>query len=93
MSTLQTLQEILLADYKVPPERSTGDAMLASLGIDSLGMLELMFKIEDRYDVKIPGDPPTDLVTVADVVGYIDTLIKTRSLSGNAPRAGSADSV
>jgi hypothetical protein len=25
--------------------------------------------------VKIPGDPPTDLSTVADMVAYVDSLI------------------
>ena len=38
-----------------------------------------MFKIEDRYKVKITGDTPTDLLTVSDVVRYIDSL-----LAGNA---------
>ena len=92
MSTLETLQDILRTDFKVPAERSSAEAMLSSLGIDSLGMLELMFKIEDRYAVKIPGDPPTNLVTVADVVDYIDTLVKARSLLHNPTRTGSTDS-
>ncbi len=74
MSTLETLREILLQDYKVEPAKLEPDALLTELGVDSLGMLELMFKIEDRFDVKIPGDPPGDLLTVRDVVAYIDTL-------------------
>jgi acyl carrier protein len=51
------------------------DAHLSELGIDSLGMLELMFKIEDNFHLKIPGDTPTDLVTVQDVCTYIEGLI------------------
>jgi acyl carrier protein len=75
MSTLTALQEILVREYAIPLERLMPDALLSSLGVDSLGMLELMFKIEDRFNLKIPGDPPTDLATVADVVAYVDSLI------------------
>ena len=75
MSTFETLQEILVRDYQVARERLAPDAMLSTLGIDSLGLLELMFKIEDRFHVKIPGDAPTDLTTIHDVVSYVDGLI------------------
>ena len=75
MSVLNTLQAILIADYKVPRERVEPDAKLTDLGIDSLGMLELMFKIEDSFTLKIPGDPPTDLVTVQDVCTYVQGLV------------------
>jgi hypothetical protein len=34
-----------------------------------------MFKIEDRYKVKITEETPTDLLTVSDVVRYIDSLL------------------
>ncbi len=78
MSTLDTLADILVRDYGVAREQATSDATLATLKIDSLSLLELMFKIEDRYGVKIAGDTPTDLVTVNDVVRYIDELIARR---------------
>jgi acyl carrier protein len=75
MDILVTLQEILVKDYKVPKEKLAPDAHLSELGIDSLGMLELMFKIEDNFHLKIPGDTPTDLVTVQDVCSYIEGLV------------------
>ena len=59
MSTLDTLQDILVRDYGLPRERLSADARLDTLGMDSLSLLELMFKIEDGFHVKIPGDPPT----------------------------------
>ncbi len=74
MNTLNTLMDILARDYCVAREKIQPEATLETLGLDSLSVLELMFKIEDRYQVKITGDTPTDLLTVSDVVRYIDSL-------------------
>lgn len=82
MDTLDTLVDILDRDYCVAREKIRPEATLETLGLDSLSVLELMFKIEDRYKVKITGDTPTDLVTVSDVVRYIDSL---RAESAAAP--------
>jgi acyl carrier protein len=75
MSTLDTLVDILTRDYCVAREQIVPEATLETLGLDSLSMLELMFKIEDRYKVKITEDTPTTLLTVSDVVRYIDSLL------------------
>jgi acyl carrier protein len=83
MSTLDTLVGILTRDYCVAREQIMPEATLETLGLDSLSVLELMFKIEDRYKVKITDDTPTDLLTVSDVVRYIDSL-----LAGNSATHG-----
>jgi acyl carrier protein len=75
MTTLDTLQDILVRDYDLDREQLGPDAVLASLRLDSLSLLELMFKIEDNFSLKITGDTPTNLVTVNDVVVYIDGLL------------------
>ena len=75
MTTLQTLQDILVRDYDLPREQLAPEAVLSSLNLDSLSLLELLFKIEDNFSVKITGDTPTDLLTVNDVVLYIDGLL------------------
>ncbi len=75
MSTLHTLQDILVKDYRLQRDQVVPDAVLTSLGLDSLSVLELMFKIEDHFHVKIAEDTPTNLVTVSDVVRYIDGLL------------------
>jgi acyl carrier protein len=75
MSTLDTLVDILTRDYCVAREHIVPEATLQTLGLDSLSVLELMFKIEDRYKVKITEETPTDLLTVSDVVRYIDSLL------------------
>jgi len=79
MNTFDTLVDILARDYCVAREQIRPGATLETLGLDSLSVLELMFKIEDRYKVKITGDPPTDLLNVSDVVRYIDSLLAGNS--------------
>jgi acyl carrier protein len=85
-TTVDRLRLLLIKDYKLDAAMLTLDAPLEALGIDSLGVAELMFNIEDEFKVTIPGEPVA-LKTVGDVVGYIDDLIATQQenvAAGNA---------
>jgi acyl carrier protein len=73
-TTLERLSAILMKDYKLAPNRLTLDAPLESLGIDSLGTVELLWNIEDAFRIKLPSDP-VDLPTLGDVVRYVDELV------------------
>ncbi len=61
----------LVRAHKLDPARLGLDTPLASLGIDSLGTIELLWDIEDQFQIKLPAEPP-DLQTVGDVVRHID---------------------
>jgi acyl carrier protein len=74
MTTLETLQDLLIAENGLTREQLTPEAELTALGIDSLGFVDLLFQIEDRFGIEIPGDNPTDLMRIGDVVTYIDSL-------------------
>ena len=52
----------------------TPDAALDSLGIDSLGVAELLFNIEDEFKISVPAEP-VQLASVGDVARFIDGLI------------------
>ena len=82
-TTIDRLRVLLVKDYKLDPATLLPDAPLDALGIDSLGVAELMFNIEDEFEVTIPGEP-VELKTVGDVVGYIDDLIATQRAGGAA---------
>lgn len=90
-ATFERLRDILVRDYSVAPDVVTPDAGFESLGIDSLGLAELLFTMEDEFQVTVSRDP-VDLATVADVVGYIDGLIAEQSmaLAGAAAVDGAA---
>jgi len=82
-STFAVLREILAKDYALAPESLTPATELKTLAIDSLAMIELIFTLEDRFNI-IAADVPDEFQTLADVVSYIDGLIAQRE----APDAG-----
>jgi acyl carrier protein len=77
-TTFDRLSTILAKDYHLASERLSLDAPLDSLGIDSLGTVELLWKVEETFGIKLPPDP-VDLPTLGDVVRYIDDLVAAQA--------------
>ena len=73
-TTFERLCAILVEDHKLSPDRLTLDAQLESLGIDSLGTVELLWHVEDAFKIKLPSEPVA-LPTLGDVVRYVDGLV------------------
>ena len=48
------------------------DALRNDLGLDSMATIELLYEIEDAFDVQIPDQDLVALVTVAHVTAYIE---------------------
>ncbi len=73
-TTFERLCTILEREHKLLPERLKLDTPLESLGIDSLGTVELLWSAEDAFQIKLPTQP-VELVTLRDVVQFIDELL------------------
>jgi acyl carrier protein len=82
MNTLEAVQNILIEEFKLSADRLRPEATLAELGIDSLDLVDLIFKIEDCFNLKITDDAPRSLATLADVTAYIDELLENQSTGG-----------
>ena len=60
------------------------DATLQDLGIDSLGLVEAIFAIEEAFDIQVPfnANEPSrsefDISTVDSMVGAVESLIAAR---------------
>ena len=78
-TTFEQLSAILVKEYKLTPDQLTFDARLQDLGIDSLGIVELLWNIEDAFKIKLPSDQ-VGLTTLGDVVSYVDQLIAEQSV-------------
>ena len=79
-TTFERLCAILVKDHGLPLSRLTLDAPLESLGIDSLGTVELLWNVEDAFKIKLPLKP-VGLPTLGDVVSYVDELVAKEGMA------------
>jgi acyl carrier protein len=94
MSTFEALCKILVRDYAVAAESLTPDTTLASLAIDSLGVIELIFEIEETFKVSVPdgdADMARDFGTLAELSHYVDQLIAASDGPAAAEPAAAAE--
>lgn len=74
MNTHDRLIRIIADEHKLALDTLQPEARLDELGIDSLSVMELLFKIEEEFDIQVPNDQ-VPLVTIQDVASYVDSLI------------------
>ena len=53
-SVLLGIKEILAEQALLDPADVADDATLEDLGIDSLDVVEVIFAVEDRFDISVP---------------------------------------
>ena len=73
-----TQEIIALVVAEVGPVDVTAGATLQSWGLDSLQIMSLVFKIEERYDIVLDEDDADDLRTVGDLAALALRRIQER---------------
>ena len=77
----------VFADFKkVSPEEITMDTTFEELGFDSLDGLNLVFELEEEFDMTIPDDRVQDMKGVRQAVEGIEALLdaKAKGIDVNA---------
>ena len=75
MDTLSNIQAMLSKEYDLPMERLAPDQSLADLGIDSLTTIEFMFKLEDKFSIRL-SEERGNLATVNDIAVLVDAVLR-----------------
>lgn len=77
MDTLEAIKELAAKQFGREPESIDADAPVDQMGIDSLGFLEFLFELEDRFSISIPQDDVTGVRTLRDLAARIDVILAT----------------
>jgi acyl carrier protein len=78
--TLATTVEILKQHVDGARTIAPTDHIQHDLGLDSLGIMEVIADVEDRFDVSIPTDALTGISTVEDMArALFEETVKSKS--------------
>jgi acyl carrier protein len=70
------LAEYLKRDAaSITPQQALRD----DLGLDSMATIELLFRIEEAFDLQIPDADLVGLATVADVISYVEKRLQPKA--------------
>ena len=85
MSVQDKVIEIIAEQAVLDPADITLDSTLESLGIDSLGVVESIFAIEEAFDIQVPfnANNPSgsdfDISSVESIIKGINALVAAQS--------------
>lgn len=69
---------------KVPPEQIQLDTTFEELGFDSLDGLNLIFELEEEFNLTVPDDKVQSMKSVREVVEGIEQLVANQEQKSDA---------
>jgi len=64
---------------KIPVEKVTIDSEFEELGIDSMDAVEILFALENEFDITIPDDEVRSVRNVRQMVAGVEKLVAAKS--------------
>jgi acyl carrier protein len=85
MSISEKVIAIVAEQAVLEPSDVTPESTLEDLGIDSLGLVESIFAVEEAFDINVPfnanepGASDFDITSVAAIIAGVETLVAAQS--------------
>jgi len=76
---IQKVLKVIAASKRLPPETVTIDSEFQQLGIDSMDAVEILFALENEFDINIPDDEVREVRNVRQMCEGVEKLIAAKS--------------
>jgi acyl carrier protein len=75
-TVFERIQTILTEKFHVPVEKIRPEATLESLGLDSLDLIEVLFEVEEAFNIRVPQDGAAAVkaATLQDIIDNVEKL-------------------
>ena len=83
----QRVIRVMAATQHVPVEKITIDSSFQELGIDSLDGINIIFALENEFNIDIPDDSAKEIRTVRDMVEGVRQLVEAKAAAGSTANA------
>ncbi len=74
----EELIDLIAAEALIDKAKLIPTATLADVGLDSVGVVSLVFAVEEKYDVEVAEDAFTDVSDLGDFLTRLETIINAK---------------
>ena len=76
---IQRVIKVIAATKRIPVETVTIDSDFAGLGIDSMDAVEILFELENEFDINIPDDEVRSVRGIRQMCEGVERLVLAKS--------------
>jgi acyl carrier protein len=70
--------DVIAETQRIPREKVTADARFEELGMDSMDAVNILFALEDKFDITIPDEQAKKIRSIRDVVDGVQALVNVK---------------
>jgi acyl carrier protein len=83
----QRVLKVIATSKRIPLEQVTIDSEFQQLNIDSMDAVEILFALENEFDINIPDDDVREVRNVRQMVEGVAKLVAAKAAAGPADAA------
>lgn len=76
---IERVRNVIATSKRIPVERVTIDSAFEELGIDSMDAVEILFALENEFDINIPDEEVKNVRNVRQMVEGVEKLVAAKS--------------
>lgn len=81
---IQRVLKMIATSKRIPLETVTIDSEFQQLGIDSMDAVEILFALENEFDISIPDDEVRHVRNVRQMCEGVEKLVAAKANGGKA---------
>jgi acyl carrier protein len=83
---IQRVLRVIAASKRIPLETVTIDGEFQQLGIDSMDAVEILFALENEFDISIPDEEVRSVRNVRQMCEGVERLVAAKSAGAQASK-------
>jgi len=81
---IQRVLKVIATSKRIPPETVTIDSDFQALGIDSMDAVEILFALENEFDITIPDEEARAVRNISDMCAGVERLVAAKQAGTQA---------
>ncbi len=78
----QRVISVIAKTQRIPPEKISPDSTFEELGLDSLDSVNILFALEEEFDIDIPDEDTRDIRSIGQMIEGIEKYLAASGTAG-----------